>query len=151
MPHTNNNARRTAPHQTTQKSLTLIKPHAAAAVPATKMKGDLALGTGEVHVLLLEGCGAREVLAGGYVALLAKRLLVGRGLNRPPPGRRRRRAMRLLLPPRTGSDEPGIQTYIYIYIYRTKLCIHMYTYIFMEFDQDCGRDFGFICCILYTI
>lgn len=74
---------------------------------ATK-QGDLALGTGEVHVLLLEGCGAREVLAGGYVALLAKRLLVERGMNRRPPGRRRR-SLQLLLA-RSGSDEPG--TYV---------------------------------------
>ncbi|CAM9600417.1 unnamed protein product [Ectocarpus fasciculatus] len=52
------------------------------------VRGDLAHGTGEVHVLLLEGCGAREVLAGSYVALVAKRLLVERGLRRPR-GRRR--------------------------------------------------------------
>lgn len=79
-------------------------------IPATT-QGDLALGTGEVHVLLLEGCGAREMLTGGYVALLAKRLLAKRGLNRPPPGRRRR-SLPLLLP-RRRSDEPGIFTYIY--------------------------------------
>ncbi|CBN75993.1 conserved unknown protein [Ectocarpus siliculosus] len=52
------------------------------------VRGDLAHRTGEVHVLLLEGCGAREVLAGSYVALVAKRLLLERGLRRSR-GRRR--------------------------------------------------------------
>lgn len=37
-----------------------------------------------MHVLLLEGCGARGVLAGGFVAGIAKRLLIERGLSRPP-------------------------------------------------------------------
>ncbi|CAB1118326.1 unnamed protein product [Ectocarpus sp. CCAP 1310/34] len=52
------------------------------------VRGDLAHGAGEVHVLLLEGYGTREVLAGSYVALVAKRLLLERGLRRPR-GRRR--------------------------------------------------------------
>lgn len=66
-------------------------------------QGDLAQGTAEVHVLLLEGCGAQGVLCGGFVAGLAKRLLVERGLRRPPPGRRRAGAPLLLL----RGDEAG--------------------------------------------
>lgn len=68
-------------------------------------QGDLAEGTAEVHVLLLEGCGARGVLAGAFVAGLAKRLLVERGLSRPPPARRRDGA--LPLPSRLGGNEAG--------------------------------------------
>eukprot|EP00904_Undaria_pinnatifida_P004108 jgi/Undpi1/13699/HiC_scaffold_9.g03353.m1 len=57
------------------------------------VRGDAATGWGEVHVLLLEGCTTREVLTGSYVAHLAKRLLLDRGLRRNP--RRRGAASRL--------------------------------------------------------
>ncbi|CAM9341773.1 unnamed protein product, partial [Sphacelaria rigidula] len=45
-------------------------------------RGDVDAGIGVVHVLLLEGCGSKEVLAGSYVAHLAKQLLQDRGLRR---------------------------------------------------------------------
>lgn len=46
-------------------------------------QGDVDAGVGVVHVLLLEGCGSKEVLAGSYVAHVAKQLLLDRGLRRP--------------------------------------------------------------------
>lgn len=63
-------------------------------------------------MLLLEGCGARDVLAGSFVALLAKRLLVEQGLLRRPSGRRRRQhrwrgGARLPLPRLGESAELG--------------------------------------------
>lgn len=57
-------------------------------------------------MLLLEGCGAQGALAGAFVAGLAKRLLVERGLSRPSPDRRRGGSGPWLLASRLGVDEP---------------------------------------------
>lgn len=60
--------------------------------------------------MLLEGCEARDVIAGNYVALLAKRLLVERGMLRRPSKRRHQRwreGERLPLPRVGGSAGLG--------------------------------------------